>query len=211
VRQAMQQLVSEMGRPIVLSDRALRQLARVRDARRRLAQTLGAEPSPRDLAAEAGLARDQVERLIGVERKVRSLDVAVGEDSTGATHGELLADPRAEDGFDRVADRLLVPHLPALLASLSDRERRIIRERFGLTGRERTLRELAEEIGVSAERVRQIEHEALAKMREVALRGVDGSGDTEPRFTRAQAVGRQCGSPRCHRGCDHAGPAMVRS
>jgi RNA polymerase primary sigma factor len=169
VRQAMQQLVSQMGRPIVLSDRALRQLALVRDARRRLAQTRGVEPSPRDLAAETGLARDQVERLTGVERNVQSLDVVVGEDSGGATYGDLLADPRAEDGFDRVSDRLLVQHLDVLLAGLSDRERTIIRGRFGLTGPERTLRELAAEVGVSAERVRQIEHGALAKMREVAL------------------------------------------
>jgi RNA polymerase sigma factor (sigma-70 family) len=196
VRQAMQQLVSEMGRPVVLSDRALRQLALVRDARRRLTQALGLEPSPGDLAAETGLARDQVERLIRVERNVQSLDVAVGEDSEGATYGDFVADPRAEDGFDRVADRLLVPHLAALLAGLSDRERRIIRGRFGLTGPERTLREVAAEVGVSAERVRQIEHSALAKMREVALAGVDRSGETSRDSPGAQALRSHCGSRR---------------
>jgi RNA polymerase sigma factor (sigma-70 family) len=179
VRQAMQQLVAEMGRPVVLSDRALRELARVRNARRRLAQARGLEPSLRDLAVETGLAREQVERLVALERNARSLDAPAGEESSGATLGELLADPRAEDGFERVADRLLAAHIPALLAGLSDRERTIIRGRFGLAGAERSLRDLADELGLSAERVRQIEHQALAKMREVAVGGVKRSGQTE--------------------------------
>lgn len=184
VRQAMQRLVSEMGRPVVLSDRALRELARVRDARRRLAQTRRLEPTTGDLAAETRLAPEQVERLLAVERSARSLDVPFEEGCSGPTLGELLTDPRAEDGFDRVPDRVLVPHIPALLAGLSERERAIISGRFGLTGGEQTLRELAEELELSAERVRQIERAALAKMRELALGGVNGSPDEDARFTR---------------------------
>jgi DNA-directed RNA polymerase sigma subunit (sigma70/sigma32) len=180
----MQRLVSEMGRPVVLSDRALRELARVRDARRRLAQTRRLEPTTGDLAAETRLAPEQVERLLAVERSARSLDVPFEEGCSGPTLGELLTDPRAEDGFDRVPDRVLVPHIPALLAGLSERERAIISGRFGLTGGEQTLRELAEELELSAERVRQIERAALAKMRELALGGVNGSPDEDARFTR---------------------------
>src|SRR2546421_5299734 len=73
VRQAMQQLVSELTRPVVLSDRALRQLARVKDARREHLQVHSREPSSADLAETTGLTRDQVENLLAVERAPRGL------------------------------------------------------------------------------------------------------------------------------------------
>lgn len=170
VRQAMQQLVSEMTRPVVLSDRALRQLARVKDAHREHMQENGREPTCGELADHTGLRREQVENLIAAERKPRALDEPVGgEDDGVGTFGELLADPRAEEAYDRVPRQLEAARLPDLLDGLSDRERAIVRARYGLDGPERTLRELATGLGVSAERVRQIEQEALGKLREAAI------------------------------------------
>jgi DNA-directed RNA polymerase sigma subunit (sigma70/sigma32) len=80
--------------------------------------------------------------------------------------GDLLADPRAEDAYDRVPTRLEVGELPGMLGVLTDRERMVVGGRYGLGGRpERTLRDLATSLGVSAERVRQIEQVALDKLR----------------------------------------------
>jgi RNA polymerase sigma factor (sigma-70 family) len=167
VRQAMQQLVSELGRPIVLSDRALRKIARIKDALREHLQRHGREPSPAAIAQTIGLPCAQVERLMAADRSPRSLEEPVGGDpDAGITLGELLDDPRASEAFDRIPLQLELEQLPRVLAVLDERERTIICARFGLDGPESTLRELGEQLGVSAERVRQIEAASLAKLRE---------------------------------------------
>ena len=79
--------------------------------------------------------------------------------------GDLLADPRAEDEFEQVSRRAAAKGVPALLALLSDRERLVVSRRFGLDGEARTLRDIAGDLGVSAERVRQIEERALETLR----------------------------------------------
>jgi RNA polymerase sigma factor (sigma-70 family) len=169
VRQAMQQVVCELERPVVLSDRALRQLARIRDARSAYLQRVGGEPSRSELADAAHLANDQVERLLAAERQPRALEEPLAGDSDGgATFADLLADPAAEDAYDRALERVETDHLRSMLDELDDRERRIVTERFGLDGPERTLRELASDLGVSAERIRQVEQIALDKLRAAA-------------------------------------------
>jgi RNA polymerase primary sigma factor len=168
VRQAMQQLVSELGRPVVLSDRAVRRLARIRTARRELLQSLGHEPSIAELALRTELTRDQVESLVAVERAPRALDETAGDrDGSSATLCDLLADPVAGDGYDRVDERSEIDQLEGLPGGLADRERNIVRAHFGLDGEQQTLREIAGGMGLSVERVRQLEERALGKLRAV--------------------------------------------
>jgi RNA polymerase nonessential primary-like sigma factor len=153
----------------VLSDRAVRRLARIKRARARLAQDNRREPSLDDLASSTGLTRAQVGHLIAVERRPRALEEPVdGGHGTTASFGELLADPRAEDAYDRATWSTQVDELPRLLGTLNDRERTIVRGHYGLDGDPRTLRELGSTLGVSAERVRQIEQTALDKLRDAA-------------------------------------------
>jgi RNA polymerase sigma factor (sigma-70 family) len=167
VRQAMQQLVSEVSRSVVLSDRAARQLARVRNARREHLQACGKEPSLGELADESQLPRRQVEKLIVAERSPRGLEEPItAEEGHVGTFGELVADPRAQDAFERVPQRLDVQRMLRLLQDLSEREQTILHGRFGFDGEEQTLRELADTLGVSAERVRQIEERALSRLRD---------------------------------------------
>jgi RNA polymerase sigma factor (sigma-70 family) len=167
VRQAMQQLVSERSRPIVLSDRALRQLARLKAAQRRFEQSHHGEPSCRELASAVGLSRTQVDNLLRTERTPRGLDEPIsGEAGDGTTVGELIADPLAEEPYETATVRLLVAELPRLLTRLSPRERAVVCARYGLGEAEQTLREIADTLGVSPERVRQIEHAALEIMNE---------------------------------------------
>jgi RNA polymerase primary sigma factor len=169
VRQAMQQVVSELSRPMILSDRALRQLARIKDTQRRFEQAHRHEPSPLELAPLVGLPRWQIESLTRADRNTRGLDEpAVGERSKGTSLAELLADVPAQDAYERVDQRELASTVPNLLAHLDERERTIIRSRYGLDRPAQTLREVAPKLGISAERVRQIEHDALEKLYRVA-------------------------------------------
>jgi RNA polymerase sigma factor (sigma-70 family) len=165
VRQAMQQLVSEMSRPLVLSDRALRQLARVRGARRQFARERLREPTLHELARASDLGVSQLQRLLAVERRPRALEEPLDGAGGTITFGELIRDPRAEDAFEELHTRLTAAQVPRLLERLSKRERLVIEGRYGLGVPVSTLGELGRSMGLSAERIRQIEQAALEKMR----------------------------------------------
>jgi RNA polymerase primary sigma factor len=169
VRQAMQDLVSSLSNAVALSDRALRHLARVNHARRTHIEVRKREPSFRDLAGDTGLATEHVRQLVRAHGSPRGLDHPVGGDVEGGrTIGESLADPTGEDPYEAAALRAAAHALPAMLATLKPRERAIVRGRYGLDGDRRTLRELAAELGLSPEGVRQAEHKAMRKLRETA-------------------------------------------
>jgi RNA polymerase primary sigma factor len=176
VRQAMQQLVAELTRPVVLSDHALRQLARLRDAHAGHLNRHGREPTPRELAAASGVEREDLDNLLATERPARSLESAAGGDREEAvgSFGELLSDPLAEDEYERVVALVAAEELRGLLSGLSERERQILSAHYGLDGPEQSLREIAARLGLSAERVRQLERRALGKLRAGA--GVDSDG-----------------------------------
>jgi RNA polymerase sigma factor (sigma-70 family) len=165
VRQAMQQLVSELTRPVVLSDRALRHLASLKTAHRAFVQETSRQPERGDLAQRTGLTPDQVDDLLATERVPRSLDEPVhGADGEVGTFGELLSDPLAEGEYERVLRAIDAAALRSLLAALSERERAVLAARYGLDGPEESLRDVGERLGLSGERVRQIEHRALGKL-----------------------------------------------
>jgi RNA polymerase sigma factor (sigma-70 family) len=169
VRQAMQQLVSELTRPVVLSDHALRQLARVKEAHLEIQRATSKEPTLAELAERTGLHRDQLANLLAVERPPHPLEEPLeGEEGALGTFGELIADPLAEDEYERVVSHVAAGQLRDMLSGLSERERSVLRARFGLDGQTKNLREIAETLGVSPERVRQLESRALGKLRAAA-------------------------------------------
>jgi len=171
VRQGMQQLISEVTRPTVLSDRAQRGLARIREARRAHVEAEGREPSPRELAALVDLSLEQVESLLAVERTPQPLE-ARASDGGPSVIGETLADPVAEEEYERVMTRLEIETIRDLTKTLDAREREILYLHYGLEGAPpQTLRAIGETIGISAERVRQIEAQTLEKLRRSATLG----------------------------------------
>ncbi len=170
VRQAMQQLVSELSRPVVLSDRAARQLASINHARRELLQRGTGTATSKTLAAATGLNGDQIAHLVAASRRPCALDEPIGSaDGSSLTFGEQLPDASATEAYDRVDQQSAVDHLPELLACLDTREAAIVRARFGLDGDAKTLREVGNVFGISDERVRQLEQRALGKLHELAL------------------------------------------
>jgi RNA polymerase primary sigma factor len=177
VRQAMQCLVSELRHPVVLSDRAVRKLVCVKDAKRRHIQTHHRAPSRRELAEMTGLGLQHVERLEAVERAPRSLAELVGTDGDSSTTlMDQLADTAgdtAEQHVDRCED---ISTARDLDADLTGRERYVLRARFGFDGVPQTLRQVAEHLDVSTERVRQIESAALEALRAAIERRSGGNG-----------------------------------
>jgi len=172
VRQAMQQLIAELTRPLVLSDRALRQLSQLKRAHGDYLAQHGREPSGDELAANTGLSHAQVGEMLALERVPRSMDEPMqGAEGELGAFGELLADPLAVDAYEQLLDHSEIEQIRALLSSLNDRERMILRARYGLDGPEQSLRDVGERIGLSGERVRQIERRALGKLRTAASRG----------------------------------------
>jgi RNA polymerase sigma factor (sigma-70 family) len=167
VRQAMQELVSSLNFAVVLSDRAQRQLASVNAARREHLQSRGREPSTHDLAATTGLRPAQITMLIGATQPPYALDErSDGHSGAAPALVEALRDPAGGDGYEHATLRVAARSLPAVLATLNPRELAIIRGRYGFDGEQRSLRDLAAELSVTTERVRQIEQAAMHKLRE---------------------------------------------
>jgi RNA polymerase sigma factor (sigma-70 family) len=180
VRQAMQQLIAELTRPTVLSDRTLRNLAHLKRAHGDYVQQHGQEPTGNQLAADTGLTHAQVGELLALERVPQSMDEPVKGADGGevGAFGDLLVDPLAEDAYQQLLNASEIEQVRALMGSLGERERMILRARYGLDGPEQSLREVGERIGLSGERVRQIENRALGKLRAATTNRTPAADET---------------------------------
>jgi RNA polymerase primary sigma factor len=167
VRKAMQELVAELSRPVAFSDRAARGLARIRTARREHLQAHGAEPTTEELTLTTGLTAEQIESLQAIERTPRGIEerLRVDEETT-ATVGDTISDPVAQQEYERVLDEMEFGDLRGFAEQLGNRERAVIRAHYGLGQPAQTLTEIGRQLGLTAERVRQIEDRALSKLRE---------------------------------------------
>jgi len=163
--QAVNRAVNDQSRIVRLPGHVVDALAKLARARNSLAQKLGHQPTEQELASEMGLPSKKIESLLDVISDVPvSLETPVGED--GGQLGDFIADRTIPQPEEQSNASLLREELSKALESLTSRERRIIELRFGL-GNEysRTLAEVGTELGLTKERIRQIEKEALAKLR----------------------------------------------
>ena len=169
IRQSLQDARSDFIRPFRLPPKALRQLSQLKSEHQRIYQHEQRSAGVVELAERTSIDLDQAKALTAADARVRSLDepVAAGEGELGSL-GDLLEDPLSAEGYEQVIETVAGEQLRALLSRLTEREREVVRARFGFDGDPEKLVEIGERLGVSAERVRQIEERALAKLRQTA-------------------------------------------
>lgn len=165
IRQAVTRAIADQGRtirvPVHMSDR-IRKLYRVS---RELEQQYGREPTPKEIAMKMDLTAQKVRWMLRISRRPLSLEKPVGEDGDSEL-GSFIEDEDTPAPTDTATHDLLRKELENALATISPREARILRLRFGLIdGRAHTLEELGQKFGLTRERIRQIEGEALRRLR----------------------------------------------
>jgi RNA polymerase primary sigma factor len=166
IRQAVTRSIADQARVVRLPVHFVEAIARMERMRRNLLQELQREPKPFEIAEAMGLPIEKVLDMLKHKTTTISLETPIGEDGD-STLGDLVEDQTAESPADIATRRLLGDQLRRVLASLGDRERRVIEMRFGLEGGvPRTLEEVGREFGVTRERARQMEAIALRKLRE---------------------------------------------
>jgi RNA polymerase sigma factor (sigma-70 family) len=169
VRKAMQELVAEVTRPVALSDHAVRGLAQIRAARADHLLASGTEPTRAQLVTATGFSDAQLDSLLALERTPRSFQEPLGADEDAAgTFGDTVPDPGAEKEYEEVLDQMEIQALRDLALRLDERERTVLRRHYGLGQAAETLQTIGADLGLTAERIRQIEKTALEKLRDAA-------------------------------------------
>ncbi len=171
IRQAITRAMADSGRTIRLPVHLAEQVNKVTRTRRRLHQELGREPTAEELGFELDLTPERIGELLRHARDLVSLDQTVGAEEESRL-GDFIEDADAPMAEDAVEFDLMRTGVRAALSTLDDREREVVRMRFGMDGsKPRTLEQIGKEFGLSRERVRQIERETMAKLREPARTG----------------------------------------
>jgi RNA polymerase sigma factor (sigma-70 family) len=166
IRQAVDRGVADQSRTIRLPVHVVEEVNKVRAMERKLTVRLGHEPTVDELATESGKPADRISELHRIARQVISLDSPLGDDGADLSLGQFVDDADQTSGPDIVERAALAADVRASVAALPPRESRVITLRYGLrTGRTSTLQEVATELRVSRERVRQLELHALRLLR----------------------------------------------
>ncbi|MDP9232128.1 MAG: sigma-70 family RNA polymerase sigma factor [Actinomycetota bacterium] len=164
IRQAVTRAIADKARTIRIPVHMSERLNKVKHTQRQLVQGLGREPRPDEIAAELELTTEEVREILRMARFPTSLEKPIGENED-AKLGDLVEDELAESPFDVASVSLRCEDIEHALAALPARERQVIELRFGLHGGQpRTLEEVGRTLGVTRERVRQIENTTLTTL-----------------------------------------------
>jgi RNA polymerase primary sigma factor len=165
IRQAVTRAIADQGRTIRVPVHMYEQINRLTRTSRQLVQELGREPTTEEIAEALGVSPKKVEQVIRVSQRPLSLEMPVGEEEDSYL-GDFIPDEDAQSPTDEASRQLLREVIDEIFASLSPREVRILQLRFGLVdGYNYTLEEVGRKFGVTRERIRQIEAQALGRLR----------------------------------------------
>jgi RNA polymerase primary sigma factor len=165
IRQAITRSIADQARTIRIPVHMIETINKLMRVQKQLVQEYGREPSPEEVAEEIQLPVDRVRAVLKMAQQPISLQAQVG-DSDDTTFGDFIEDKGAENPSDMTAAVLLKEKIKDVLETLTERERQVLEQRFGLVdGYSRTLEEVGRQFKVTRERIRQIEAKALRKMR----------------------------------------------
>jgi len=165
IRQAVTRAIADQGRTIRVPVHMYEQINRLARVSRSLVQELGRDPTTDEIAVELGISSKKVERIIKVSQRPLSLEMPVGEEDDSFL-GDFIEDSEAPSPTEQASQQLLREQIDDIFSSLTPREVRILQLRFGLVdGYAYTLEEVGKKFGVTRERIRQIEAQALGRLR----------------------------------------------
>jgi RNA polymerase primary sigma factor len=165
IKQSIKRALANQGKTIRLSVYLVNKISKMWRVSLQMSEELGREPTDDELAEEIGLARGEVSQLKTASMRPASLDASISDDDS-TEFGEIVVDQDAQTPFELLRDKDLRDEVSDLLEVLDDRERKIIFQRFGLDGgKPRTLEEVGNKLGVTRERIRQLQNLALVKLR----------------------------------------------
>ena len=165
IRQSIKRALSNQGRTIRLPVHLGEKISKMRRVALHLSEEIGREPTDDELGEEIGIASEKVSHLKTASISPASLDAPISDDDL-TEFGEGVADEQARTPFELLRDKDLHNDVDGLLEVLDDREKEIISQRFGFDGGEqKTLEEIGRKFRVSRERIRQLQNEALSKLR----------------------------------------------
>lgn len=165
IRQAITRAIADQARTIRIPVHMVETINKLVRIQRQLLQELGRDPSPEEIGKEMNMSPDKIREIQKISQEPVSLETPIGEEEDSSL-GDFIEDSTAVAPPDAASDSMLREQLNQVLDSLADRERKVIKFRFGLEdGHPRTLEEVGREFGVTRERIRQIESKTLAKLR----------------------------------------------
>lgn len=168
IRQAITRAIADQARTIRIPVHMVETINKVLRTTRRLTQDLNREPTNQEIADAMGVEVDKIEYVMRIKQDIASLDASVGRDGDDeeSVLGDFVEDSERDSPEDATANQILKEQIAEILTTLSEREQKIIRLRFGIGGgRPHTLEEVGNEFSVTRERIRQIEAKALSKLR----------------------------------------------
>ena len=168
IRQAITRAIADQARTIRIPVHMVETINKVLRTTRKLTQELNREPTNEEIAKELDMDVDKIEYVMRIKQDIASLDASVGRDGDDedSVLGDFVEDEERASPEDSAATQILKEQLASIIATLSDREQKIIKMRFGIGGeRPHTLEEVGAEFSVTRERIRQIEAKALSKLR----------------------------------------------
>jgi RNA polymerase primary sigma factor len=167
IRQAITRALADQSRTIRIPVHMVETINKYTQITRRLVQDLGREPLPEEIAVEMGLEVDKIRHIMKISQETVSLETSVGDSDDDSVLGDFIEDTETIMPHQSAARKLLKDHIGEVLDTLTPREQKILKIRFGLEdGVIHTLEEVGQEFGVTRERIRQIEAKALEKIRE---------------------------------------------
>ncbi len=167
IRQAITRALADQSRTIRIPVHMVETMAKYKQVSRRLAQDLGRDPMPEEIATEMDVEVEKIYQIEKISQDTISLELPIGDDDDRSRLSDFISDDKIMAPDQEVAHRILADQMQEILDSLSEKERKILEMRHGLLdGTYHTLEEVGKEFGVTRERIRQIEAKALEKIRQ---------------------------------------------